>query len=90
MIGFFKVYETNRFPTSLGPRLGVYQMLKFDDNNIKNSSYTISLSFSVKPKYKISKTFSVFTRILISFTPTYLVPNWGILNLGIEISPLNN
>ncbi|MGP8330089.1 MAG: hypothetical protein ACT6FF_07210 [Methanosarcinaceae archaeon] len=87
---FYMVYGTNKFSISLGSGLGSYKRMTVARLGTFKTYYEATFSFSTLIKYKISKLFAIYGKTIIStksFDFERYRPNWGIFNLGLELSP---
>jgi len=84
---FYKIYRTNKFAISIGPGLGRYQMLKLNQSDEKEYFYQSTLSLSTILSYQFSEFLAIYGKVLINTSTLEIDPDWGLFNVGIELSP---
>ena len=86
----YKIYGTNKFSISIGSGLGRYERKRIRSNPPYDTRYFYESTYSLATllKYKISKNFAIYGKTIISTRSFEDVPDWGVFNLGIELSPL--
>jgi hypothetical protein len=83
---FYKIYGKDKFSISLGSGLGRYQKKEFNIFNDTVNFYLSTFSISTLLNYKISKRRAIYGKVLVNTTSLTVRPDWGIFNLGIELT----
>ena len=83
----YTFYDAGKFSSSIGAGLGRYEKKQVYESGDEHSFYISAFTIAPVVNLKLSERIAVFARILLSTEEIDKAPDWGLVSMGLKVSP---